>query len=548
MQTTDALLYGLSPVQEQSVNKVAEQLWRQAAEHHNGKRFSEARMTCEHLLKQFPGHPMANNLMSFYYLEAGQQRRATRSAFVASLHAQGRPWGDVLAISRSLHNVGEVHLSRSVLAYINPDLPQNRSGLIEIGRQYSSLEENTKALACFLKAHELGDDTALIHQMLGIVYSFLGPLEKAAEHCDRAVALAPGYGHAHWSRAQLVKSDSNTEGGRERVTRMRKALVELKDLPIEPTTFIHYALFRELDALGEIDEAWAAISEGARLRRSQLKHDTKFEDMVYDRLIAANQGPVPEANPDVPTERTPIFIVGMPRTGTTILERVLGNHPDVTTCGELNDFRTQMQWVSRMRMPVHLDGRIGAMLAKMDYTLLGRRFLEKTNWLTEGKKFYSDKHPNNFLYVGMMLRALPHARVINLRKSPMDACFSNLKELFAPHYYPYSYTLPELAHHYRNYSRLMQHWHSIAPGRILDVRYEDLVSEPDVQAERIQKFLGLPEVKGTADITANTKVSTTASTLQIRQPIHNRNVGSWRRYEKQLAPMEVLLRDKIETY
>jgi len=530
------------------VNKAAEDLWRIAAEHHNAKRHSEARMTCEHLLTQWPGHPMANNLMSYYQLEAGQPRRATRSAFIASLHAKGRPWGDVLAISRSLHNVGEVHLSRSVLAFINTDHPHNHAGLIEIGRQYSSLEQNEQALACFLKAHELGNDTAVIHQMLGIVYSFLGPLEKAAEHCDRAVELAPGYGHAHWSRAQLVKSDSNTDGGPERVARMRKVLAETKDLPIESATFIHYALFRELDAMDLTDEAWESISEGARLRRSQLKHDTKFEDMVYDRLIAANKDPVPETNPDVPTDRTPIFIVGMPRTGTTILERVLGNHPDVTTCGELNDFRVQMQWVARMRMPVHLDGRIGAMLEKMDFTVLGRRFLEKTSWLTEGKQFYSDKHPNNFLYAGMMLRAMPHARVINLRKSPMDACFSNLKELFAPHYYPYSYTLPELAHHYRNYSRLMQHWHSIAPGRILDVRYEDLVSEPEKQAKRIQKFLGLPQVKGVADITANKKVSTTASTLQIRQPIHARNVGSWKRYKKQLAPMEVLLKDLIEAY
>lgn len=547
MPWADALLYGLSPPLGFSVIKAAEDLWRVAADHHNAKRHSEARMTCEHLLKQWPGHPMANNLMSYYYLEAGQPRRATRSAFVASLHARGRPWGDVLAISRSLLNVGEVHLARSVLKFINPELPQNHAGLIELGRQHSTLEENEKALQCFLKARELGTDSALLHQMLGIVYSFLGPVEKAAEHCDRAVTLAPGYGHAHWSRAQLVKSGKQ-DGGHERIERMRKALVEVKDLPLESATFIQYALFREHDALDETDAAWTAISEGARLRRSQLKFDTKHEDMVFDRLIAANKAPVPETNPEVPTERTPIFIVGMPRTGTTILERIIGNHPDVTTCGELNDFRMQMQWVGRMRMPVHLDGRIGAMLERMDYTLLGRRFLEKTHWLTGDKKFYSDKHPNNFLYVGMMLRAMPHARVINLRKSPMDACFSNLKELFAPGYYPYSYTLPELAHHYRNYTRLMQHWHAIAPGRILDVRYEDLVGEPEVQAKRIQKFLGLSAVKGTTDITANKKVSTTASTLQIRQPLHTRWVGAWKKYEQQLAPMEVLLKDLIETY
>jgi tetratricopeptide (TPR) repeat protein len=528
------------------VIQAAEELWRIAAEHHHAKRHSEARMTCEHIIKQWPGHPMANNLMSHYYLEAGQPRRATRTAFIASLHAKGRPWGDITAISRSLLNVGETHLARSVLDWINADALKDPRALIELGRQRSTLEQNEHALKCFLRARELGDDSALLHQMFGIVYSFLGPVEKAAEHCDRAVELAPGYGHAHWSRAQLVKSGEQA-GGEERIARMRKAL-EIKDLPVDSVTFIHYALYREHEALGQLDEAWAAINEGARLRRSQLKFDSKFEDMVFDRLIEANKDPVPEANPDVPTDRTPIFIVGMPRTGTTILERIIGNHPDVTTCGELNDFRMQMQWVARMRMGVHLDGRIGAMLKQVDWTVLGRRFLEKTHWLTGDKKFYSDKHPNNFLYVGMMLRAMPHARVINLRKNPMDACFSNLKELFAPGYYPYSYTQPELAHHYRNYTRLMRHWHSIAPGRILDVRYEDLVSDPEKQAKRLQKFLGLKPVKGMSDITANKKVSTTASTLQIRQPLHTRWVGAWKKYEQQFEPMRLLMTDLIEAY
>jgi hypothetical protein len=137
---------------------------------------------------------------------------------------------------------------------------------------------------------------------------------------------------------------------------------------------------------------------------------------------------------------------------------------------------------------------------------------------------------------------------VHLRRHPMDSCFSNLKELFAHKYYAYSYALDELATHYRNYTRLMRHWHAIAPGRILDVRYEDLAADPDTEARWVQAYLGLPEVEGVTDILANTSVTTTASTLQLRQPIHTRNVGGWRRYAAGLAPVQASLADLIDAY
>ena len=141
-----------------------------------------------------------------------------------------------------------------------------------------------------------------------------------------------------------------------------------------------------------------------------------------------------------------------------------------------------MQWVNNQRLGLTLDESIGEYVARLDPALLGGRYLAKTAWRAEGSAFYVDKHPMNFQWCGAILKALPHAKIIHLRRHPLDTCFSNLKELFAHKYYPYSYALDELATHYRNYARLMRHWHAIAPGRILDVRYEDLASQPDVEA------------------------------------------------------------------
>jgi hypothetical protein len=154
----------------------------------------------------------------------------------------------------------------------------------------------------------------------------------------------------------------------------------------------------------------------------------------------------------------------------------------------------------------------------------------------------------NFFSCGPILKSMPHAKIIHLRRHPMDACFSNLKELFAKGYYNYSYSLDELANHYRNYDRLMRHWHAIAPGRILDVRYEDLVSQPEEEARRVQEYLGLPSVEGVTDILANKTITTTASTLQLRQPIHRRNIGGWRRYETGLAPLREALAPQVAAY
>jgi hypothetical protein len=250
----------------------------------------------------------------------------------------------------------------------------------------------------------------------------------------------------------------------------------------------------------------------------------------------------------VPRDTTPIFVVGMPRTGTTLLERILGNHPQIKTCGELNDFRQQMQWANNQRLSLTLDPAIGDFVARLDPTVVGNRYLIKTQWVAERDGLYVDKHPMNFQWCGPILKAIPHAKIIHLRRHPMDSCFSNLKELFAHQYYPYSYALDELATHYRNYARLMRHWHAIAPGRILDVRYEDLVTQPDIETRRVQAYLGLPEVDGVTDILANKKVTTTASTLQVRQPIHTRNVGGWQRYAAGMAPVQALLADLIADY
>lgn len=531
------------PAFDQAETPNLAELWRQAAKSFETSDYEVAEALCERLIALAPEKPMAYSLMSRLHHRKGQVRPATYRAFQASQRVAGSHWKDIISISAALLEVGESQLAHGVLSFINPHDPINRECLLELGRQYSTLEDQPRALHCIELARSFGGNGFFSSHMLGIVLSFTGPIDRAVAACEESVVQKPTYGHAHWSRAQFGQK----EGAEQRVARMREAL-QSPGLSEDDKAFLYYGVFKELDTVDRPDEAWPALMAGARARRGVSQHCAEKENRAFDALIKVTSGKFLDKCVHLPNQPTPIFVVGMPRTGTTLLERILGNHPQIATCGELNDFRQQMQWVSNVRLPAQLDGNFGNFVAHLNYGILGRRYMEKTRWRTEGKTYFSDKHPMNFMLCGLILKAIPHARIIHLRRHPMDSCFSNLKELFAKGYYLYSYTLEELANHYRNYDRLMRHWHRIAPDRILDVNYEDLAAQPEQQARRVQDYLGIAKVDGVSDILANKKVTTTASTLQLRQPIHTRNVGGWRRYQDGLSPLRSLLAEFVDAY
>lgn len=365
---------------------------------------------------------------------------------------------------------------------------------------------------------------------------YCGRMDEATAEYERCLELAPDYAYAHWSLAYHQKAVPPGS----RIDRLERAKAASAEASLD-RVHICYALFKELDDLGDTGRAWRELQEGAGLMKRSIRFDSAEEQRRVSELRHVSSAGFLESADEAGSARAPIFIVGMPRTGTTLLERILSNHEQIATAGELNDFARSMSWEADhfYASPLH-EPSLG-WLGAIDYAAVGRHYLRRTDPLAGGCGYLIDKNPLNFYNVGLIRKALPQAKIVCMVRDPMDACFSNLKELFSGNAYGYSYDLNDLAEHYIGFDGLRAHWDEAMADHLHTVRYEDLVANPASVVRRVMEFIGLPYAEDSIDITRNTAPVSTASSSQVRQPIHARNLGAWEKYADQLKP----LRDRL---
>jgi len=305
----------------------------------------------------------------------------------------------------------------------------------------------------------------------------------------------------------------------------------------------HYALAKEAEDVGEYEQSFEALKAGSRLRRRHLEYHVEKDVAVlndilrcYADLETCSRGPGCE-------NRSPIFIVGMPRTGTTLVERILAGHSQISSAGELHDFSSELVKEIQRRSPgqaVAKEQIVQASLG-MDFGRLGNNYVEAARQAV-GPEFlhFIDKLPFNFLYCGLIHRALPGARIIHMVRDPMDTCYAVFKTLFGQAY-PFSYDLDELASYYIAYRKLMDHWKQVMPDFILEVAYENVVTDTEQQARRLLAHCGLDWEPGCLNFHRSNTPSTTSSAVQVRQPVYSSSIQKWRHYEQQLEPLRIRL-------
>ena len=418
------------------------------------------------------------------------------------------------------------------LAALGQDDPRTRWSA---GRIYSRCDDPAGAATEFMAALQAGCDDPELRYDLAAAQFFLGRFADAERHLDEIAARVRLPGDALYLRSTLRRQGPD----RNHVADLERRLAGGPHNPLDAAGG-WYALAKELEDLGEHERSFAALSRGAGLKRSTLRYDVAAECRAMDAIASAyGAGAVADAVPDASRE-APVFVVGLPRTGTTLVERILGRHPDAAPVGELPYFGGVLASAAA-RAPKAAGAGMAEASLRVDYAELGRAYLAGARQAAASPApRLVDKMPINFMYCGPIRKALPRARIVHLTRDPMDACYAIYKTLFQGAYH-FSYDLRELAAYYAAYRRLMSHWHRVMPEAILDVRYEDLVAEPEREARRVLAWCAMDWRQDVLSSEGDDRPATTASAAQVRGPVHTRSVGSWRKVGRGIEPLRALL-------
>jgi len=399
--------------------------------------------------------------------------------------------------------------------------------LITVGL-YSEADE------CLEAAARLAPDDPDLACLRGMLYMVLGNATESLRELERALQREPRLAMAHG----LIAMQAEKSLAGDHVRRMRAiqaAIVPGSDGEAQ----LCYALHNRLDALGRYDEAWAALQRGHAVMQQRVPYDREGSLRLFDELEAMELA-VPERD-GVPIPPTRIvFIVGMFRSGTTLIERILAGHNDVKDGGETFQFTAAMREAVDHDIPIVVDRITTSRAARGDYDLVRERMEAYAAWRAQGKSMVTEKLPANFLNLGFILHALPHARIVHLRRDPVQTCFSNLRTLFRDTA-PYASDQRCMAEYFLRYQRLMAHWGAIAPGRILDVDYSALVAEPEAQARRLLEYCGLQYDPSVMELGRTGGATATASATEVRRGILTDRGEAWKPYAPMLQPMLEML-------
>jgi tetratricopeptide (TPR) repeat protein len=395
--------------------------------------------------------------------------------------------------------------------------------------------EHARALSVYSRVLAEHPGNASMLGKRAVLHRYLGAFELAAADYAALLRLSPQDSEALKGLAELRRQ--STEGNS--IAAMQTALAAVPSDSKEAST-LHFGLAKSYEDMTDYAASWRHLHAGNALERARIHYNPATDRAVIERIITGFPA-IEDPAPDTTGER-PIFIIGLPRTGTTLVERIIGSHSAVHAAGELPALSEAVGCVVDMGSPTPARTWLeyAAALGRLDGAAIASEYLQRARARRGERARFSDKQPTNFYYCALILRAFPNAAIVHLTRHPLAACHAIYKTRFGGTY-PFAYELGELGEFYLGYRRLMAHWQRILPGRILDVAYEDIISHQEATTRRMLEYCGLAFETACLDFHLNAAPSATASSVQVRQPLYDSSVHLWRHYATQLAPLRARL-------
>ncbi len=396
---------------------------------------------------------------------------------------------------------------------------------------YTEIGQPEKAWPLYQRAHDLQPEIELFQANLASCAVYVGDIDVARDAYQALLVKNPVHQRNHYQLSRVVRAKDS-----QHIKQMEQVLLD-SALPPDKNIFLYFALGKEHEDLGHWDKAFNYFKQAGDAVTSISNYNIADDVAIINKVVETcnsewlQEGPRPAV-----TDKTPLFVVGLPRTGTTLTERIIASHSQVESVGETEFLQMVMRRESGIQTVEKMSPAIIDSLAKKDASFISDGYLRAIRYRLKDSPIFVDKLPFNILYLGFIAKAWPDKPIVLLKRNPMDACFSMFKQVFT-WAYKFSYSLETLGQYYVAYDRLCQHWRELLGDRLVELQYEELVSDQEVQTRRLLDRLGLEFEDACLSFEKNAAPSATASSVQVREKVHTDSVGRWKRYENQLEPL-----------
>ena len=524
----------------------------------NGQ-IQEALDAVETLTKNYPNESLLYNISGACYKQIGQLEEAFKSFQKAvdlkpdyaeaqynlgvTIHELGQMdsaikcYERVLAIQHAYPNAHN-NLGQILLESGQPDAAMNHfewavayqpefsEAHNNLGSSLLALRQVNTSVTHYEKAIAIKPDYQLAHNNLGIAYQRLGEIDKAFKSFERALAIKSDYAKAHHNLSSLKKYTKSDK----QIVEM-ESLLSIKDLSQSDRIFICFALAKAYENLGKQEELFKVLHEGNQLRKKELKYSiekSENHNSIIKKLFSSSPKPLSNQASTI----RPIFIVGMLRSGTSVVEQIISSHHEVYGAGELKNL-TQII-IPILREHLTDDKK---KLSKKTFLSIRKQYLESLSRFNTSENVITDKWPLNFRSIGFILSAIPEAKIIHLKRDARATCWSIYKHYFSDTGNGWAYNFDDLAEFYKLYSEIMRYWHEMFPGKVYDISYEDLTTNQEDETRKLLEYCELEWDQNCLDFHKNKRAVDTASVLQVRQKMYQGSSEAWKEHEEYLQPL-----------